>query len=248
MQTIVFDLEFNQDDLSLLSNIENKSQCPYEIIQIGAIRLDANFNTVNTFDRYVKPSIYSRINPFVTDLTGITTDQLLFEEAFPSVFENFIAFIGTDDPAFCIWGMSDIKELFRNTQYHQLDKKRLPDLFINLQPYVSTYLGFTQAKLLNLQAAVEALRIRMPYQFHNALYDAYYTAELLKKVYTPLLQFKHYDPAFTPIRPRQRKKVVDFEKLILQFEKMYAREISEEEQDMIKLAYKMGKTNQFIKE
>ena len=32
------------------------------------------------------------------------------------------------------------------------------------------------------------------------------------------------------------------------FEKMYARKITKEEQEMIKLAYKMGRTNQFLKD
>jgi predicted DNA binding protein len=94
---------------------------------------------------------------------------------------------------------------------------------------------------------VEAFKINMPYEFHNAFYDAYYTTEIFKIVNSTAMQPKHYDPDFVRIQPRQPKRIIDFEGLILQFEKMYARKLTEEEQDMIKLAYKMGRTNQFLK-
>ncbi len=247
MYYIVFDLEFNQDFSSLHSPSMNSKRCPFEIIQIGAIKIDMLSNTVATFNRYVKPAIYSQVNTFITDLTGITTDQLLLESSFPEIFNDFIDFIGEIDSVFCTWGMSDMKELFKNVEYHKLDNTRLPKLFINLQPYVSIHLGLSHSKLLNLKTAVESLNISMPHPFHNALYDAYYTAELLKKIKSPALQPKRYDPNYVNIRPRQRKKITDFEQLILQFEKMYAKELSNEEKDMVKLAYKMGKTNQFLK-
>ena len=249
MYYIVFDLEFNQEISSPRSTDIDSYRCPFEIIQIGAIKIDSSFNTVATFNRYVKPTIYPQVNAFITELTGITTEQLLLEASFSNIFDDFIEFIeeGEDDCVFCTWGMSDMKELFRNAAYHQLDNSRLPKLFINLQPYVSTHLGLSHSKLLNLKTAIESLEISMPYPFHNALYDAYYTAELFKKINCPSLQPKRYDPNYIKIRPKQTKKIIDFEQLILQFEKMYDRELSNEEKDMIKLAYKMGKTHQFLK-
>lgn len=247
MHYIVFDLEFNRDTVSLQNTGKSISQYPFEIIQIGAIKLNSTGNAVATFNRYVKPSIYTQISPFVTELTNISTDQLLNEAPFTEVLDNFINFIGDDEYVFCTWGMSDMKELFKNIEYHKLNKKRLSEMFINLQPYVSTYLNLPQTKLLNLQFAVESLGISAPYQFHNALYDAFYTAKIFKKLSSTDLQPKRYDPTFVSIKPRQPKKIIDFEKLLQQFEKMYARELSKEEQDMIQLAYKMGKTNQFIR-
>jgi hypothetical protein len=47
--------------------------------------------------------------------------------------------------------------------------------------------------------------------------------------------------------PRQPKRTIDFEALYMQFEKMYHRPMSEEDKNLIKLAYQMGKTGQFIK-
>ncbi|MHC1723806.1 MAG: exonuclease domain-containing protein [Aminipila sp.] len=246
MYYIVFDLEFNQD-FSSSQSCEKRAKAPFEIVQIAAIKLDSDLNTIATFNRYVKPTIYSQVNPFITDLTGITTEQLLSEEPFPKVFNDYINFIGQTDCVFCVWGMSDMKELYRNVEYHKLDKNFLPERYINIQSYLSLHLGFSKTKLLKLQTAVESLKIPIPYKFHNALYDAYYTAEIFKQINSSAIEAKKYDPDYKPIRPIQRKKFIDFEKLLQQFEKMYARELSKEEQDMIILAYKMGKTNQFLK-
>lgn len=249
MSFIIFDLEFNQDFSSLQNFDRNNSYYPFEIIQIGAIKLDLEFNTVATFNRYVMPTFYTKINPFITELTGITTEQLLSEEPFPEIYEAYTQFIDGTDSVFCIWGMSDIKGLIKNAEDHQLNHKGLPKMFINLQPHVSMHLNLPRKNLLRLQHAVEVLNIPITYTFHNAFHDAFYTAEVFKKIYNSSIQPKHYDPSNMTIRPRPKhpRREIDIDKLLQQFEKMYVREMTEEEQRMIKLAYKMGRTHQFLK-
>ena len=247
MYYIVFDLEFNQDLTAFQTTTEKLSSYPFEIIQFGAVKLDLNLQTVATFERNVQPNIYQNLNPFISELTGITIDQLLHEKPFVDVFEDFLNFIGASDPVFCVWGMSDMKELYKNATYYKLGLKKIPTKYINIQPYVSSYLGLPVTRLLNLQIAVEALHIPKPYPFHNALHDAYYTAEILKKLHSPFIIPQHYDPNYQKVRPRQPKKQIDYDSLIRQFEKMYQRRLTQEEIDMIKLAYKMGKTNQFVR-
>lgn len=247
MYFIIFDLELNQDFSSLQDIYEKRTSVPFEIIQIGAVKLDSEFNTVDTFNRYVKPTFYTRINPFITELTGITTEQLQAEEQFPEIYKAFTEFLAGTDCVFCIWGTSDIKELFRNVEKHNLSSKLLPRKYINIQPYVSMYFNFPPKNLLRLQHAVEALNIPQKYTFHNAFYDAYYTAEIFKRIYNSFIQPKIYDPSYIAINPRQPKKEIDIDGLINQFEKMYSRKMTKEEQGIIILSYKMGKTNQFLK-
>lgn len=244
---IIFDLEFNQDISSLQNFERERAPYPFEIIQIGAIKLDAELNTLGVFNRYVKPTFYTKMNPYVSELTGITTAQLLEEAPFSEIYKDYIAFIHESDPIFCTWGMSDIIELFRNVQYHKLDQKLLPRKVIDLQLYVTELFNRTKKNRLRLQHAVELLDIPITGQFHNALQDAFYTAEVFKKVYKSSFEPILYDPSHRAIRPRPLKQVVDFDQLLQQFEKMYARKMTEEEQEMIKLAYKMGRTNQFVR-
>jgi DNA polymerase III epsilon subunit-like protein len=266
MQYIVFDCEFNQDDSSIQLD-RRKSHSYFEIIQIGAIKLDIEYKTLCQFNRYIKPTIYPQVNPFITELTGITTSKLEQEKHFPDVFKDFLDFIGDKKTIFCIWGMSDIKELYRNASYHHLGLKHLPNSYINLQPYASNMLDSLsmeyskkgalknetpiitshKGRLLRLQYVVEALNIMITQPFHDALSDAYYTAEIFKKIDHSILMPQIYDPTFTVVQVRHAKRVIDFAKLFMQFEKMYEREMTPNEKEIIRLAYQMGKTGQFIK-
>lgn len=259
MNYIIFDLEFNQDlpslkvgektalqnDLSV-TNRKGLSQYPFEIIQIGAYKLDSDLTTLTAFNRFIKPTIYSNISPFITELTKITTEQLSKEKPFPEVFNSYIDFIGEPDSILCSWGMVDLNVLYKNAEHHHLDSKLIPRMFINLQPFASTHFGLPQRHLLRLSSAVELLGIPITSDFHNALSDAYYTAEIFKRINNSSIQANLYHPSYVVRRPRQQKKVINFDKLILQFEKIYDRSMTAKEQEMIKLAYKMGRTNQFV--
>lgn len=245
MNFVVFDSEFNQN-IKALTNSDKRSVYPFEIIQIGAVKLDESFNAVGTFNQLVKPTIYSSILPFITKLTGIETEQLMDKETFPSVFSEFINFAGVDS-VLCMWGMSDIKELFRNSSYHGLDLTLLPKRYINIQHYASAYFNSPQKNPLRLQHVVELMNIPVSSDFHVALNDAYYTAEIFKRLYNSSVEIKEYDPDY--VRPRiiNPRKKIDTEGLLQQFEKMYQRELTPEEKSIIILSYKMGKTGQFLK-
>lgn len=245
MKYVVFDLEFNQD-FSLPESRKTCRSC-FEIIQIGAVRLDRDLNETGTFRRFVKPVIYPEINPFVTELTGITTQQLGSEDAFPEVYKEFARFADGGDAVFCVWGMADMKELYRNIEFHKLEPKLISKRYINLQPYAALHFSLSQKKLLKLKTTAELLSIPLVYEFHDALNDALYTAEIFRRISKDSIKSRRYDPDQNRLRSGKIRQIVDFEGLIGQFEKMYSRKLTEEEQGMIRLAYHMGKTGQFLK-
>jgi DNA polymerase III epsilon subunit-like protein len=253
MHYIVFDLEFNQDPHSLMiphlrpDTPDKKGKYPFEIIQFGAVKLDMDFNNVGSFSRLIKPSIYSRISEFVTELTGITTDSLKAEQDFSQIYKEFLEFVNEPEMVLCVWGMTDMKELIRNAIYHKLDEKLLPNRYINIQPQASVHLGMPKKKPLGLKYCVEALDIKTSYSFHDALNDALYTAEVFKKVYTSEVKPRRYDYALALKSVRQPKMTLDFPMLISQLEKMFSKEMTVEEKEIIRLAYHMGKTGQFLK-
>lgn len=258
MQYVVFDLEFNQDPDSLtnpdltassdpkINNISSKKRYPNEIIQIGAVKLDEELQQAGTFNRLVRPSLYARISPYITGLTGITSEMLQSEVVFSHVYYDFIEFIGDEETILCVWGMSDIKELYKTVNYYNLDENLLPEKYINIQPYASVHLGQSKKKLLRLSYCIEAMGIEIAAPFHDALYDALYTAEIFKKLYNPAITPKIYKPSRMPQQKGPAKPVLDFPKLIAQFEKMFSREMTTEEKEIIRLAYHMGKTGQFL--
>lgn len=246
MNYIVFDLEFNQNISSLIDPLMKMSPYPFEIIQIGAVKLDENLDCIGTFDRLVKPSIYDEVLPFIEKLTGINSRMLSKQEKFPEAYRDFVDFTGTD-AVFCVWGMSDMRELYRNASFHNLDMGLLTRKFINLQPYATRCAGMG-SQPAKLQAVVEKLNIEISGDFHNALSDARYTSEIFRKIQSQDIEPAEYDPLYRKISVRRPARVIDTKSLIEQFEKMYQRNMTEEEKGIIILSYKMGKTGQFLKE
>jgi DNA polymerase III epsilon subunit-like protein len=243
---IVFDLEFNHPS-KLEDEIQNKinKKFPFEIIQIGALKLDENFNTVSTFDKLVKSEAYTDIKPFIQEITGITTEKLKNEKSFKELYKDLYDFMKGDN-ILCVWGVADIKELFRNIDYHEFDHSLISKNYIDIQYYTSKYFNYPKGTNIGLSKAVELLNIPLEEEFHNAFNDAYYTSRVFKKIYRKDIQPKIYNP-FKARNSRDDKKgtKLDSYKLLKQFEKMFNRELTKEEQIMIKLAYNMGKTNQF---
>lgn len=90
MKYIIFDLEFNQS-----SNKEDRlAQLPFEIIQIGALKLDEDFNTISTYNELVKPTVYNSIIPYIQELTKITDEMVSSAKEFTDIYYDFMNFIG----------------------------------------------------------------------------------------------------------------------------------------------------------
>lgn len=250
MEYIIFDLEFNQGFDKKLNKTVSNEKCPFEIIQIGAIKLDSNLNMIDTFNEYVKPQIYKDIHPFIQKMTSITKNDVEYAKSFPQVFKEFKNFISSKKIVFGVWGTGDLKELYRNINYYNLPSKSLPKSYINIQDYASKYFKNPSGKSIGLQNAISILGLNQDKSYHDALNDAYYTSQVFIKINNPSIVPDSY--VYTSVSPnkstRKSKQEVDYEKLFNEFEKMLNRSITREEKKIIDLAYKMGKSNQFIKQ
>lgn len=245
MNYIVFDLEFNQHyAFSKENKAPNNLKCPFEIIQIGALKLNEDFETISSLDTLIKPEIYTELNPYVKEITGISIEDFHNTKSFKDIYGEFIDFVKGEDNVFVVWGTSDMKELFRNIEYYELDTSLVPRKYINLQSYCSKYLKCAKGTNIGLSSAIELLNITSNMKFHDAFNDAYYTSEILKKLSTNEIKPVTYNP-HKPRKTNFSKTTVDTTKLIDQFEKMFEREMTIEEKSIIKLAYIMGKTHQF---
>lgn len=241
MNYIIYDLEFNQ----AFDKSHNNSTLPFEIIQIGALKVNENLEIIDSFNRLIKPTLYTEIHPYVENLTKITTDMVMTNNSFPEVYDDFLEFIGNDTFISCVWGVCDIRELIKNIQYHNLTMKDDFNKYIDVQNFVCKLLKCQKGIKIGLKDAVEYFKIPINSEFHDASNDAYYTAEIFKKLHSKHLKPCIYNP---PSNRNSLVKVkVDNEKLINQFEKMFDRPMTSEEKTIIKIAYNMGKTHQFLK-
>ncbi|MGL5327764.1 MAG: exonuclease domain-containing protein [Peptostreptococcaceae bacterium] len=250
MEYIVFDLEFNQGFDRTLNKTVSNDKCPFEIIQLGAIKLDSNFNIIDTFNAYVKPEIYKNIHPFIQKMTSITKDDVKDAPTFPKVFKEFKKFISSKKTVLCVWGTGDLKELYRNITYYNLPSKSLPKSYINIQQHASKYFNNPAGKSIGLQNAISILGLEENKSYHDALNDAYYTAQVFIRINNPDIVPDVY--IYTPVKPNQSKrkvkKEIDYDNLFNEFKKILDRELTKDEEKIIDLAYKMGKTNQFLLE
>lgn len=183
MNYIIVDFEFNQAyDFKNNKKIHSNPECPFEIIQIGAVKLDENHIEQDTFNILIKPTLYKKLNPHVSKLTGITDVMLNSNDIdyFDIGLKKFLDFCGNDRVVFCVWGKNDITSLFRNAIYHNINISTIPIEYINLQDFTSRKLKHFSGTHIGLQNAINSLNIHLDLEYHDALNDALYTAKIFK--------------------------------------------------------------------
>ena len=245
MNYIVLDLEFNQSfPFKSGKKVEPNPECPFEIIQIGAVKLNDNFEQVDSFDAMIRPQIYPRLHPFVEKITGIRAEMLADKPDFRSAYEGFLKFIGDGPAILCTWGADDIKSLFRNILFYDLDANALTDQYLNVQPFAAEYLHHEAGKAIGLKNAVEALGIPEGETFHNALNDAAYTAKIFAITHPAEFKAETFNP-LTMLAKKPKKLRTNVKSLLMYVEEKLDRELTEDEKSLVKMAYMLGRNHTF---
>ena len=186
MNYIVIDLEYNQNfDFKVRNRAPSDPLLPLEVIQIGAVKLAGNMSVSGSFSTLVKPTLYPRLNPFVSKVTGLKTADLGKAPCFPDGYRNLMSFIGRRKTVLCFWGNDDMKHLCRNALYYQLNLDIMPLRYINIQKMVSLHLKMPPKKQLSLKTVVDKFGLTPDLPFHSAVNDAHYTARIFKHIYNP---------------------------------------------------------------
>jgi inhibitor of KinA sporulation pathway (predicted exonuclease) len=188
MKYIVFDLEWNQCP----EGREKKNPAlPFEIIEIGAVRLTEDLKPDGEFSALVNPKVYHAMQYQVRRMVPYSMRDLRRRgKPFPEVCRAFLEFAG-EDPAFVTWGPGDLSELQRNMAFYRIPN-RFPKPFLYLDAQKLYSLQYQDGKKrLNLEAAVEELGLRKEEgRFHRAIADARYTADVFQTI--DLARFGHY--------------------------------------------------------
>ena len=178
MNYIVFDLEWNQCPYG--KNRENKA-LPFEIIEIGAVKLDSRKNVISKFYKVVKPKVYTVLHYRTRDIVHLSKKEMNNGEPFADAASEFLRWAGSDG-IFCTWGSTDLIELQRNMEfYHMLDLLKGPLHYLDVQKLFAIQ-HESMRKKRALEYAADFLDLEKSQEFHNALSDAEYTAEVLKTI------------------------------------------------------------------
>lgn len=181
MEYIVLDLEWNSAFCKSIGRFIN------EIIQIGAVKLNDNFDIVDTFQINVKSSIVKKLNKRVTELTGISNEQMCAGVPFKDAVLKYNAW--ADSAAVTMtWSVSDLYAIVENSRIFLDDNVKFHLTgYVDLQSYIQNelrILGNDITNQISLSNAADMLNISTTgFDLHTAKDDSYLCALMLKKCY-----------------------------------------------------------------
>lgn len=180
MHYVILDMEWDSAYHKLYKRFVN------QILQIGAVKLDENFNIVDIFDVTVKSSICKRVSRRFVELTGITKEMMLGGIPLTEAVEQYNDWIG-EDTVTITWSNSDLHTIAENEKYLLDNQKFKIDKYLDLQKFIQgelRLLGHDIKSQISLSHAAELLGITTEnYDLHTAKDDSLLSAALLKKHY-----------------------------------------------------------------
>lgn len=174
---IILDLEWNSAYCKWQQRFLN------EIIEIGAVKLDADLREVDRFQCFVRSRLTKRLRSRFKGLTNISNEDMLSGVPFDEAVHRFTEWAGRDT-VMLTWSNSDIYALLDNMKT-LLDTDTIPFLYYygDMQKYVQEQLGVT-GNQISLTAAAEKIGVDFEeYAAHRALGDCLCSAELLRRTW-----------------------------------------------------------------
>ena len=191
MQHIIVDLEFAPVmDTTIQKQLRN------EVIEIGAVRLDDNYEYVDSFDIFVKPE-HASFSKALFKLTSITKAETKESPAFDEAIERFINWIGPEKFRIYQWSGNDKKQIVEECKYKNLSDKHSVLCDKHWRDIQRLYIRvFHKNRRQSLESALTELAIDFDGKMHRACDDAKNTAKLRQ-----IMAVKEkYDEATKPIK------------------------------------------------
>jgi len=181
MEYIILDLEWDSVYFPPEKRFIN------QILQIGAVKLDSNFNLLDKFSVTICSGISKRVSSRFAKLTGITSEKMRSGIPFKDAVEQYNAFAFGAEVTMT-WSNSDLYTILENQDFLL---KGGPAFnfkgYLDLQKLVQGDLakrGYESKNQISLEAAAEFLNVETDnYELHTALDDCLVCAELLKICY-----------------------------------------------------------------
>lgn len=202
MNYIVFDLEWNQCPDGKEAG---DPALPFEIIEIGAVKLDGSLQETGRFHRIIRPAVYPTLNSHTREIVQMDEKKLKSGIPFPDAAREFLSFCG-GDAMFCTWGPADLTELQRNLKYYgMLSLIRGPLHYYDVQKLFAIQYE-TMKSRKSLEYAADFLHFDRSLAFHQALSDAVYTARVFQTI-DPMIRHA-YDSIDVYQNPKTKKEEI----------------------------------------
>ncbi len=179
MTYIILDLEWNGAYSKKAKGYFN------EIIEIGAVRLSETGSIEDRFDAYIRPVVSRKLTKIVTNLTGITDEQVEDGLTFADAISRLKRFVGKGEAVLMTWSTTDFLVLMENFRYFFGDD-HVPcfTAYLDLQAYAQTRMGLGTAQQVALGKCAELLAITSEnMELHHAIDDSVLSAHIFKRVF-----------------------------------------------------------------
>ena len=182
MEYVILDLEWDSVCFTPEKRFIN------QILQIGAVKLDGEFNVVDTFSATIRSEISKRVTSRFAKLTGITNEIMRSGIPFTEAVESYNEFAKNADVTMT-WSNSDLYTIIENEELILNNKFKFKiNGYLDLQKLVQSHLatvGYESKNQISLEAAAELLEVdTSEYELHTALDDSLVCAQLLKLSYS----------------------------------------------------------------
>lgn len=181
MNYIILDLEWDSAYSTKHKRFIN------QILQIGAVKLDSEFNIVDTFEETVKSDISKKVTGRFAKLTGITTEKMLAGVPFDTAVDRYNAWAG-EDTVTMTWSDSDLYSIKENEEYLLGGGRKFAiERYLDLQKFVQGELrrgGYEDKNQVSLSLAAQLLGVKTDsFELHTAKDDSLLSVALLQKCY-----------------------------------------------------------------
>ena len=194
MNYIVLDLEWNQSNTGEEPEVK---EMPFEIIDIGAIKMNEEKVMIDEFNQLVKPAVYLHMHKITSKIIHLHMRDLRKGNPFTQVAGEFLDWCGKDY-IFCTWGPLDLYELQRNLRFYDMEPlSDKPLKFLDVQKLFSIAYEDRKSRR-SLEYAIDFLNIEKDIPFHRAFSDAYYTAKVLETLKDDVLENYSIDTFVLP--------------------------------------------------
>ena len=181
MEYIILDLEWD--------SIYFKSQKRFinEILQIGAVRLDKDFNIKDTLSINIRSALAKKVSTRFSKLTGITNEIMLNGVSLNEAIKQYNNFCEGAEVTMS-WSNSDLYTIIENSENLIHDGTTFAlNKYLDLQKLVQNTLknkGYESRNQISLEAAAQMMDIDTEqYSLHTALDDCTVSAQLFKLCY-----------------------------------------------------------------
>jgi len=169
----VIDLEWNQYHGKAKPPVSEQGVIMREeVIQIGAVKVDAHFQVTDTFNAMIRLPQGRVLSRFVADLVHRSQADAHRGEHFPDAFARFTAWLA-DVEAIFTWGPDDHRIMDNNLAFYQIPWPVQP--WYDAQRVYRRQAGDDTGKC-SLPYAMERLGLTDDRRLHDALNDAAVTA------------------------------------------------------------------------